>query len=120
MRLQNKVALVTGAATGIGQAIATRFAQEGASVVIDYVGSPGSPGRTEEAIRAVGGKYVALSGDVSKPDQVQGLIAGAVKAFGRLDIVVNNVGGTMPGLLLNTTTRDLKDAFAFNVVTPET
>jgi glucose 1-dehydrogenase len=118
LRLQNKVALVTGAATGIGQAIATRFAQEGASVVIDYVGSPGSPGRTEEAIRAVGGKYVALSGDVSKPDEVQGLIAGAVKAFGRLDIVVNNAGVEKKCPFVDYPLEELQKILAINLIGP--
>jgi glucose 1-dehydrogenase len=92
MRLQNKVAIITGAATGIGQAIAIRLAQEGAAVVIDYVGGPDTPKQTEKAIAAAGGKSVAIAADVSDPDQVSALVAGAVKAFGRLDIVVNNAG----------------------------
>ena len=92
MRLKDKVAIVTGAATGIGQAIAIRFAKEGASVVVDYVGKPDAPNRTEEAIKNLGGKTVAVSADISAPDQVQNLIDSAVKAFGKLDIVVNNAG----------------------------
>lgn len=92
MRLQNKVAIVTGAATGIGQAIAIRFAQEGASVVVDYVGGPDTPKSTVEAINKAGGKVAAVAADVSKPDQVQHLIDTAVSTFGRLDIVVNNAG----------------------------
>jgi glucose 1-dehydrogenase len=92
MRLQNKVAIITGAATGIGQAIAIRFAQEGAAVVVDYVGTPDTPNQTEAAIQAAGGKTIAFAADVSKPDQVQQLIDAAVKAFGKLDIVVNNAG----------------------------
>lgn len=92
MRLKDKVALVTGAATGIGQAIAIRFAREGAAVVVDYVGTPETPNKTEEAIKSFGGKTIALEADISAPDQVQNLIEGAVEAFGRLDIVVNNAG----------------------------
>ena len=92
MRLQNKVAIVTGAATGIGQAIAIRFAQEGAAVVVDYVGTPDTPKQTEEAIQSVGGKTISVAADVSKPDQVQHLIDSTISAFGRLDIVVNNAG----------------------------
>lgn len=92
MRLQNKVAIVTGAATGIGQAIAVRFAREGAAVVVDYIGSPDTPNKTEEAIKSSGGKTVAVSADISKPDQVQQLIDSAAKEFGKLDIVVNNAG----------------------------
>jgi len=92
MQLQNKVALVTGAATGIGKAIAIRFAHEGAKVVIDFVGKPDSPASVEKEIADSGGQCVAVAADVSRPDQVTNLIDSAVKAFGRLDIVVNNAG----------------------------
>jgi glucose 1-dehydrogenase len=67
MRLQNKVAIITGAATGIGHAIAVRFAREGASVVVDYVGSPDTPNRTEGEIKSFGGKTIAVAADVSNP-----------------------------------------------------
>jgi glucose 1-dehydrogenase len=92
MRLQDKVAIVTGAATGIGQAIAVRFAREGAAVVIDYIGKPEVAANTQALILSFGGKSTAVEADISKPDQVQNLIDAAVKAFGHLDIVVNNAG----------------------------
>lgn len=92
MQLQNKVALVTGAATGIGKAIAIRFAREGAKVVIDFVGKPDSPASAEKEIAGFGGHCMAVAADVSKPDQVAKLIDSAVTAFGGLDIVVNNAG----------------------------
>jgi len=92
MRLQDKVAIVTGAATGIGQAIAVRFAREGAAVAIDYIGKPEVAANTQAQISSFGGKSVAVAADISKPDQVQNLIAAAVKAYGKLDIVVNNAG----------------------------
>ena len=92
MKLENKVAIITGSATGIGQGIATRFAQEGAAVVVDYVGKPDVPNQTEELIRKAGGRTVAVAADVSNPQQVQTLIDTAVREFGRLDIVVNNAG----------------------------
>jgi glucose 1-dehydrogenase len=92
MQLQNKVALVTGAATGIGQAIAIRFAREGAAVVVDYIGNPDTPSKTEEAIKSSGGKTIAVPGDISNPDQVQQLVDSAVKEYGKLDIVINNAG----------------------------
>jgi glucose 1-dehydrogenase len=92
MRLQDKVAIVTGAATGIGQAIAVRFAREGAAVAIDYIGRPEVAANTQAQISSFGGKSVAVAADISKPDQVQNLIAAAVKAYGKLDIVVNNAG----------------------------
>jgi glucose 1-dehydrogenase len=92
MQLQGKVAIVTGAATGIGKAIAIRFAREGAAVVIDYVGNPGIPTDAEKEITSAGGKCLAVAADVSKPDQVKNLIDETVKTFGKLDIVVNNAG----------------------------
>jgi glucose 1-dehydrogenase len=92
MNLQNKVAIVTGAATGIGKAIATAMAAEGASVVIDYVGDATLANAAVQAIQSAGGKVVAFPADVSNPDQVNQLIQKAIDSFGRLDILVNNAG----------------------------
>jgi glucose 1-dehydrogenase len=92
MKLQNKVAIVTGAATGIGKAIATVMAAEGASVVIDYVGDPALANAAAQAIQSAGGKSLAVQADVSNPDQVAQLIQKAIDAFGRVDILVNNAG----------------------------
>jgi glucose 1-dehydrogenase len=92
MRLQGKVAIVTGAASGIGQAISAKFASEGAAVVVDYIGKPGSADGTLQKITEAGGRGIAVLGDVSDPLQVQNLIDRAVEAFGRLDIMVNNAG----------------------------
>lgn len=92
MQLKDRVAIVTGAATGIGQGIATRFAKEGASVVVDYVGAPDKPKQTQDLIRAAGGKTIAVAADISDPGQVQNLIDQTVKEFGRLDIAINNAG----------------------------
>lgn len=92
MRLEGKVAIVTGAATGIGQAISTAFAREGAAVVVDYVGKAGAADATLEKIKAVGGRSIAVEADVSDPAQVQKLVDQTVSAFGHLDILVNNAG----------------------------
>ena len=92
MRLQNKVAVVTGAATGIGKAIATAMAREGAAVVIDYVGEPTLANAVVQAIQAAGGKSLAVAADVSNPDQVNQLVQKTVDSFRRLDILVNNAG----------------------------
>jgi len=118
MRLKDKVAIVTGAATGIGQAIAIRFAQEGASVVIDYVGPPDAPSQTEKVIAAFGGKCAGIEADVSKSDQVANLIAGAVKAFGRLDIVVNNAGVEKKAAFVDYPFEELQKILAINLVGP--
>jgi glucose 1-dehydrogenase len=92
MRLHGKTAIVTGAGTGIGQAIAIAFAQEGAAVVVDYVGNASVPQDTITKINAMSGKSLAIDADVSIPDQVDALIRQTVAAFGKLDIFVNNAG----------------------------
>ena len=92
MRLQGKVAVVTGAGTGIGQAIAVAFANDGASVVVDYVGNASVSEDTIKNIHAMGGKCLGMDADISLPDDVNGLIQKTVTAFGKLDIFVNNAG----------------------------
>jgi glucose 1-dehydrogenase len=116
MRLQNKVAIVTGAATGIGRAIAIRFASEGASVVVDYVGNAATPSQTETAIKSSGGTCVAVEADVSKPDDVQHLIDSAVKAFGKVDIIVNNAGIEKKAAFVDYALADLEKILAVNLV----
>ncbi len=118
MRLKDKVAIVTGAATGIGQAIAIRFAREGAAVVVDYVGKPDAPNKTEEAIKKSGGKTIAVAADISKPDQVQSLVDGAVKAFGKLDIVVNNAGIEKKFAFVDYPLEELQKILAVNLMGP--
>jgi glucose 1-dehydrogenase len=93
MQLAHKVAIVTGSATGIGEAIATRMAREGAAVAIDYIaGQQDKAAQVVSRIEQAGGKAVALEADVSKEDQIKQLIEQTVKAFGKLDIMVNNAG----------------------------
>lgn len=92
MNLENRVAIVTGAATGIGQAIAVAFAAAGAAVVVDYVGAPSAADETLGRIRAAGARVIAVEADVSKQADVDNLIRCTVGAFGRLDILVNNAG----------------------------
>ena len=92
MRLQGKVALVTGAASGIGRAIALGMAAEGALVSVDYVGGASDANEVVAQIEQQGGKAVAIQADVSQPDQVEQLIAQTVATFGHLDILVNNAG----------------------------
>lgn len=91
MRLENKVAIITGAATGIGKAIAIRFAREGASVCIDYVGKQ-DPAHVIEEIESQGGKAAGIKADVTSEDDVANLVNQAVQKFGKLDIFVNNAG----------------------------
>jgi glucose 1-dehydrogenase len=92
MRLQGKVAIVTGSATGIGKAIVQRFAQEGAMVTINYVGKPEQAAAVRARIEEAGGKAIVVQADVSQAGDVQQLIAQTVQHFGKLDIMVNNAG----------------------------
>jgi 3-oxoacyl-[acyl-carrier protein] reductase len=91
-KLKGKVAVVTGASKGIGAAIAKALAAEGASVVVNYASSKAGADKVVAAITAAGGKAVAVGGDVSKSAEAQGIIAAAIKNYGRLDILVNNSG----------------------------
>jgi len=93
MRLQDKVALITGASTGIGKAIANRFAAEGAHVVVNY--RPGGQADTEAAqseATSFGPTSIAISGDVSKREDVERMMQQIVDKFGRIDIAINNAG----------------------------
>jgi len=117
-RLTGKVAIVTGAATGIGQAIAVRFAQEGASVVVDYVGKPDAASKTEQEIASFGGKVLCVEADVSQPDQVQNLIDSSIKTFGKIDIVVNNAGIEKKAAFVDYPLEELQKILAVNLVGP--
>ena len=115
-RLDGQVAVVTGAGRGLGAAIAVAFAEVGADVLICS--------RTESELRAVaaeieqaGSRAHVVVADLAQPDATAELAGKAVEAFGRLDIVVNNVGGSMPNTLLTTSVKDMRDAFTFNVLT---
>ncbi len=91
-KLKNKVAVVTGASKGIGAGIAKGLAAEGANVVVNYSTSKEGADRVVAEITGKGGKAVAVQGDVSKASDVQRIFAETKKAFGRLDVLVNNAG----------------------------
>jgi 3-oxoacyl-[acyl-carrier protein] reductase len=92
MKLCDKVAIVTGASKGIGAAIAKGIAQAGAKVVANYASDHPGAEKTVAAIRAAGGRAVAVKADVSKSSDVQELFEQTIRTFGRLDILVNNAG----------------------------
>ncbi|BBY82032.1 SDR family oxidoreductase [Mycolicibacterium pulveris] len=115
-RLDGQVAVVTGAGRGLGAAMALAFAEAGADVVI-AARTQAQLEEVAEQINAVGRRAHVVVADLAHPEDTARLAAEAVGAFGRLDIVVNNVGGTMPNALLSTSTKDMRDAFTFNVAT---
>jgi 3-oxoacyl-[acyl-carrier protein] reductase len=91
-KLANKVAVVTGASKGIGAGIAKALAAEGAAVVVNYASSKEGADKVVAEITGKGGKAVAVQGDVAKAADVQKIFAETKKAFGRLDVLVNNAG----------------------------
>jgi 3-oxoacyl-[acyl-carrier protein] reductase len=115
MRLQGKVALVTGAGSGFGEGIATRFAAEGAKLVVNDVARDNGE-RVAAAIRAAGGDAVFAYGDVSKDVDVGGLLKAATGSYGGLDIVVNNAGVSHRNQpLLGITEAEFDRVFSINV-----
>ncbi len=91
MRLQDKVALITGSAGGMGKAAAELFAREGASIIVtDVVADAGE--ETARGIREAGGKAIFVKADVSKEDDVKHLVARGIDAFGSIDVLYNNAG----------------------------
>lgn len=119
MSLKNKVAVVTGGNSGIGESIALELARQGADVVIDYVTHPDETVTLEEQITRLGARSIGVKADVSKVEDLQRLVDEAVSVFGRLDIMVNNAGVETRSSILDTTedqfdkvlSIDLKSAF---------
>lgn len=91
-KLANRVAIVTGASRGIGAAIARRLAADGAKVVVNYARTEQAALRVVTEIQAAGGEAVAVQADMADIEQIRALFAKALKAFGRLDILINNAG----------------------------
>ena len=118
MKLQGKVAIVTGGSRGIGRAISRTLAREGASVVLNYVQDQVEAESLTREITAAGGRAVPVRGDVSKRADAQRLVDEAVGRFGRLDILVNNAGILIEGTILDTKEEDWDRVLAVNLKGP--
>ena len=115
-KLEGKVAIVTGASKGIGAAIAKALAAAGASVVVNYASSKEGADKVVSEIVAAGGKAVAVKGDVSKAAEAKGIVDGAIKAYGKLDVLVNNSGVYEFGSLEELTEDQFHRQFNINVL----
>jgi 3-oxoacyl-[acyl-carrier protein] reductase len=117
---ENKVALVTGGSRGIGRAISIELAKRGANVVLSYAGNEAAANDTVKAITDAGGKAKAIRFDVADSEACSTAVEGVVKEFGRIDVLVNNAGVAIDGLLMRfkdedwdkTIDTNLKGAFA--------
>ncbi|MFZ4675073.1 MAG: 3-oxoacyl-[acyl-carrier-protein] reductase [Nodosilinea sp.] len=113
--LAGQVAVVTGASRGIGRAVAIALAAAGAQVVVNYARSSTAADEVVAEIAAAGGSAVAIQADVSQADQVDGLINGTLKQFGRVDVLVNNAGITRDTLLLRMKLEDWQAVIDLNL-----
>ncbi len=116
--LTGKVAIVTGASSGIGRAIAERLALEGATVVVNYARSADKAKEVVAGIKAKGGKAVLAQADLSKVADARRLVMDTVKQLGRLDILVNNAGMVIFKPLADTTEQEFDEVFALNARGP--
>lgn len=115
MNLTGKVALVTGASRGIGQATAIELAKAGADIVVNFIGNEAVADETVEKIEALGRKALKIKADVSNAEEVQAMVDEAYAAFGHIDILVNNAGITRDGLLIRMKDSDWDDVLNINL-----
>lgn len=113
--LNGKVALVTGAARGIGRAVAERLARAGAAVVVNYSSSAAAAREVAAGIEAAGGKAAAIRADVSRLPEIVRLFDETIARFGKADILVNNAGILVIKPVAETTEEDFDRIFALNV-----
>ncbi len=117
-KLKDKVAIVTGASKGIGAGIARQLAADGARVVVNYAANQRSADRVVADIEAAGGVAMAVGADVTRRTEVEALVHAAIRAFGRLDIVVNNAGIYQFARIEETTEERYRQQFDINVLGP--
>jgi 3-oxoacyl-[acyl-carrier protein] reductase len=117
MSLRNRVALVTGGSRGIGRGIAVRLAQDGARVAIAYRSNKAAAQQTLVQLQAQGADCVAVETDITNAARADQLVRTVLDRFGRLDIVINNVGDFRWGTLAESSTEDWDRVFSSNLST---
>ncbi len=117
MSLRNRVALVTGGSRGIGRGIAVRLAKDGARVGIAYRSNKSAAQQTLRLLQATGVESVAVEIDIADPARAEQLVKTVVDRFGRLDILVNNVGDFRWGTVSDSTLEDWQGIFSSNLMT---
>lgn len=115
-RLTDQVAIVTGAGRGIGRAIALAYAEAGADVVVG-ARSVDQIEETARMVRALGRRALPVRCDVMERADLENLVEATIHEFGRIDVLVNNAGGSPPKPALRTSEREFENAFRFNVTT---
>lgn len=118
MDLQNKIALVTGSAKRVGKGIALALAQAGCDLVVHYRSSQAQARQTGDEIRALGRRCEVLQADLAQPEQIARLFEAVEKAFGRLDILVNNAATYRPTPLAALTAEQFDQDLAVNARAP--
>lgn len=118
-RLDGKVALITGSDSGIGRATATTFAHEGADVVVNYLSDADGAGQTQQEVESVGRRALVIQADVSDENQVESMFDQAMRAFGTIDVLMNNAGVDASGTNVADLTTEVWDkALRANVYGP--
>jgi 3-oxoacyl-[acyl-carrier protein] reductase len=116
--LDGKVAIVTGSSSGIGRAIAERFAGDGVIVVVNYGKSRDNAQQVVAGIQAKGGRAITVQADMSRVSDARRLVTETMKHFARLDISVNNAGKYLPKLLADMTEAEFDHVFALHAKGP--
>lgn len=112
---ENKVALITGAARGIGKAIAKKFAENGYNVVINYVSAKTDIKTLTKEFEDLGVKVLLVKADVSNKEEAEGLVNQTIEKFGKIDVLVNNAGITKDNLLMRMSEEDFEEVLDINL-----